>query len=199
MSCSIPGCENTGRLRRGWCQMHYSKWYSHGDPLTPQRKPPNGEAARYFSDVVMAYEGDECQMWPYARNKEGYGIVTRGDKPGMCLVSRRVCAKVHGPPPTPDHEAAHSCGHGKDGCYTKRHLAWKTHAENEADKLAHGTHNRGERSGNAKLTNAQAIIIKGLVGKQTDLAIARQFGVSTTTIREIRVGTRWRWLGQEVA
>ena len=30
--CAIPGCEKPSR-RRGWCHMHYTRWYRHGDPL----------------------------------------------------------------------------------------------------------------------------------------------------------------------
>ena len=31
-ACSIEGCANTGKMRRGWCNMHYSRWRTHGDP-----------------------------------------------------------------------------------------------------------------------------------------------------------------------
>jgi len=31
--CSIEGCQNTGKLRRGWCNKHYWRWRKHGDPL----------------------------------------------------------------------------------------------------------------------------------------------------------------------
>lgn len=43
--CSVEGCERPAERptsRRGWCGMHYQRWYKHGDPLfsrdrTPQR------------------------------------------------------------------------------------------------------------------------------------------------------------------
>lgn len=37
LSCSIPDCEKSGRLARGWCQMHYKRWQKHGDPLATGR------------------------------------------------------------------------------------------------------------------------------------------------------------------
>lgn len=58
------------------------------------------------------------------------------------IVARMVCEEVNGPPPTPAHQAAHSCGKGHLGCITPQHLRWATQVENEADKLIHGTHNR---------------------------------------------------------
>ena len=33
-NCSIPGCRKTGKVTRGWCLMHYTRWVRHGDPLT---------------------------------------------------------------------------------------------------------------------------------------------------------------------
>jgi hypothetical protein len=32
-TCSIEGCE-APFLARGWCSLHYSRWKTHGDPLT---------------------------------------------------------------------------------------------------------------------------------------------------------------------
>ena len=96
-----------------------------------------GEPMRYFREVVLAYDGNECQTWPYARSDRGYGQVYQDGR--VEYVHRMVCEERHGPPPTPKHDAAHSCGKGHEGCVTKRHLSWKTHKENMADAIEHGT------------------------------------------------------------
>lgn len=39
--CSVDGCENSGKLRRGWCDKHYKRWQVHGDPNHTTREPRN--------------------------------------------------------------------------------------------------------------------------------------------------------------
>lgn len=31
--CSIDGCPKGGKLKRGWCVGHYTRWHRYGDPL----------------------------------------------------------------------------------------------------------------------------------------------------------------------
>lgn len=50
-------------------------------------------------------------------------------------LERHMCKLKNGDPPTPDHEAAHSCGNGKHGCINPNHLRWATDAENMADTV----------------------------------------------------------------
>ena len=32
-TCSVDDCDSDGPIRRGWCDLHYNRWYFHGDPL----------------------------------------------------------------------------------------------------------------------------------------------------------------------
>lgn len=92
-----------------------------------------------------------------------------------------------GPPPSPRHVAAH-----KDGSRTNNradNLRWATPAENQADRIAHGTHMAGERHPGAKLTEADAASIRAafMAGeKQRD--IAARFGVHQATVHRICAG-----------
>lgn len=86
---------------------------------------------RFFREVVLSYDGDECLTWPYAKDGHGYGQLFRGGR--NFTVSRLVCIEVNGPPPGPDYDAAHTCDNGHLACVAKRHIVWKTHAENMLD------------------------------------------------------------------
>lgn len=193
MICKIEGCDRPVRCR-GWCGRHYWRWHRHGDPLGGGIN--QGEALRYLREVVLTDErgpDDPCLIWPYAKTGKGYACI--GDRGGESrYVHRRVCEHVHGPAPTPDHEGAHGCGRGDQGCVTKSHLRWATTAENHADKLIHDTHNRGERHGIAKITEAAARQILALKGSGTQRKIAGQFGVSQGIVARIHQRETWAWL-----
>lgn len=149
-----------------------------------------GEPGRYLTEVVLTYEGDECLIWPYARIANGYAMI-RGQ-----YVHRVICEEVKGPPPTTKHQAAHSCGRGKQGCVTKRHLSWKTPLENIADKFIHGTIVRGERVSQGKLTEAQALEIMALKGSMKLKDIGAKYGVSLAAISAIHCGISWAHLSK---
>ncbi len=144
--CSIENCGKP-HLSRGWCGSHYWRWHKHGDPLSG--RIDNGEAGRYFREVVLVYDGTDCLLWPYSCNDSGYGRMQFDGR--VQIVSRLACEEEHGPAPTPKHDAAHSCGKGHLACVAKRHMSWKTRAENMADKIVHGTSSRGIKSGAAKI------------------------------------------------
>lgn len=73
-------------------------------------------------------------------------------------VHRMVCWAFHGAPPSPIHHAAHGDGNSHRNHYDN--LSWKTPKENQADRVIHGTHCRGARSANAKLTNDDVLEIR---------------------------------------
>lgn len=128
-SCVVKGCSKPAKAR-GLCGAHHERWRRHGSPFGG--RTPKGEPERYLRENILTYDGNDCLFWPF-NDSDGYG---RMMKDGKCRrVSRLVCEEVHGPPPSPDHEAAHSCDNGDLGCATKRHLSWKTPKENTADKF----------------------------------------------------------------
>ncbi len=192
--CSIEGCSKPD-MRRGWCQAHYARWLRHGDPIGGRKaKTPEGEPLQYFRDVVLNYEGDECLIWPYGRDRKGYGRLKNPETKTQ-IVSRMICQHVNGPPPTPKHLAAHSCANGAGGCCAKRPMEWKTNAENMADMVRQGGSCRGSRHGQAILKEADIPKIKALIGIMTHKEIGEIYGTSPNTISEIVNGRTWTWLG----
>ena len=187
--CAITDCSKKA-TQRGWCGAHYMRWRAHGDPLGG--RTPDGEPARYFQTVVLTCRSDDCLVWPYGKNNRGYALLSQNSR--MRLVHRLACEATNGPPPTPEHQAAHSCGKGHEGCVNPNHLSWKLCAENHADKLLHGTHNRRERSPHAKLTAAQVREIRSLEGRMKSGRVAERFGVSPITVRDIQRRKTWRYL-----
>lgn len=71
--CSIEGCGRK-HYARGWCNMHWSRWLRHGDPLAlyPDAK---SEEDRFFVKVSLSANG--CWTWSGSRDKKGYGNFKR--------------------------------------------------------------------------------------------------------------------------
>lgn len=140
-----------------------------------------------FLRRAAACEDVACLTWPFARTVKGWPVLRCGS------AARVVCEKAHGSPPSPQHEAAHRCGRGGEGCVNGSHLRWATKAENEGDKVAHGTHNKGSRHGYAKLDEARVreIRLRKASTGECNSDIAEAYGVSRRTVD--RVVRRERW------
>jgi hypothetical protein len=189
--CSIPDCSKPHKSK-GYCEAHYTRLLRHGDPLGGSTSP--GEPLRFIQEVALQHTGEECLTWPFGKSIWGYGTLwVNGNQR---IASRYICELVHGAPPTPEHDAAHSCGKGSEACISPIHLSWKTKAENSADRLIHGTHNRGERHNIAKLTEAEVRAIIDLKGILSQYQIAKKFGVTQSNVSCIHSGRSWSWLSE---
>ena len=145
---------------------------------------PKG-SSEAFLRAHLGWTADECLLWPYRTVPTGYGLAVVGGV--QKRASRWMCILAHGEPPSARHEAAHKCGNAK--CVNPNHLRWATPAQNSADKLEHGTHNRGERSGRTRLT---AEDVQAIRTAPPDLIILMaRYGVSKGCIAKIRSGQRW--------
>lgn len=134
---------------------------------------------------TIGHVGDACLLWPHAKSISGYGLAVVGGI--QKHASRWMCVLAHGKPPSPKHEAAHSCGNRP--CFNPNHLSWKTPVGNQSDRIKHGTHNRGERNGKTSLTSND---IRSIREAPPDLAaLMERYGVSKGCVSKIRSGKRW--------
>lgn len=94
------------------------------------------------------------------------------------------------PKPFDGAEVCHDDGNKANDHFSN--LRWDTHKGNHADTLVHGTRSRGERHGQAKLTECQVVEIRrlSLVGISQE-TIAAQFDVSRRTVSDAASGKTW--------
>lgn len=181
--CMIEGCDKPAH-GGGLCTAHRSRQRRHGHPLGGGLT--KGFAKSRLSELI-ASSTDECLNWPYSRLPSGYGKV------GRKLVHRVVCEATHGAPPSPVHHAAHRCGN--TSCGNPRHIYWATPAQNQADRVGHGTSNRGVRQWRAKLTECAVREIRALAAAGISQAeIGRRIGVSRLVVTKVVNRHTWGWV-----
>jgi hypothetical protein len=84
-------------------------------------------------------------------------------------------------------ECCHNDGNPQNNHWSN--LRWDTPKNNHADKVKHGTTNRGEQCGTAKLTLEQVRAIRQDTRLQR--IIAAEYGVKDNTISRIKSFKRW--------
>lgn len=102
-------------------------------------------------------------------------------------VHQTVCRAFHGPPPFKGAQVAHLDGTRDNN--RADNLRWKTAQGNAEDRERHGRTARGEKSAQAKLTEAQVREIR-----QSTLSCreaAQRYGVSKATISRVRRRVWW--------
>lgn len=160
------------------------------------RKPtPRGEVQTYLRSVAaLATFPDACLIWPYSRDGTGYAQVWFNGK--LRRAHRVLCELVHGTPPTPKHEAAHSCARGHDACINPGHLRWATAAENARDRVLHGNGTLKGVPWQSGLTPQAVRAIRKATGKCPQRELAERFGVSNSTISDVQRGRSYQHVGK---
>lgn len=184
-TCSI--CNRRGRIRRGWCDTHYYRWYRTGDPGPAEPLIIIGDdRARFESYVDHPGGPDMCHPWTGATIGDShYGKFTVD---GKSITAHDFAWELeHGEKLPKGHHVDHQChnlallaGTCTPGpcahrlCCNGKHLVARTPAEH-----------------NGKVTNAQVIEIRVALAKgnlQRD--IAAQFGISQQQVSRINTGIR---------
>lgn len=108
-------------------------------------------------------------------------------------VHRLILEAFVGPCP-PGQECRHLNGDGSDNRWPEN-LAWGSRAENESDRVRHGTHPIGSKNPMSKLTEDDIREIRiRLAKKEQGTSIAESFGVTKQEIYQIKHGKIWSHL-----
>lgn len=136
-------------------------------------KTKAGEA-RDWMLAHVAHQGEECLLWPFSGNWNGYGHLGVNGK--VMKAHRRMCELAHGKPTTPKHVAAHSCYNRS--CVNPGHLSWKTPRDNLLDRRKDGTLTKKRWSTKGTLSDDDIGMICLLKPCANQREIGALFGIS---------------------
>lgn len=184
-TCRIEGCD-APLVARGLCNRHYVRVRKHGDPMVTRCDQSNrGRPLSWMRDVALVFDGDGCLEFPYSKSN-GYGQFWHNGR--LWKAHRWVCQMTHGKPPKERMAAAHFCGNRS--CVNPRHIRWATYAENNDDKIAHGTLG-------SKLSESEVRAI--LRDSRSHKLIAADFGISRAMVSHIKRRDAWAHVREATA
>lgn len=150
----------------------------------PYAKP--GAGLRFLREALSA-ETNECILWPYGKDKDGYAVVTID---GVWTYAHRyVCEQEHGPPQS-GLQSCHSCR--QRACINRNHLRWGTNKDNADDRIKDDTNMYGERCHLAKLTEDDVRAIRAAYPAVKQVVLAARYGVSQPVISAILLRKTWK-------
>ncbi len=146
-------------------------------------------------------KGDGCWEWTGAHSPAGYGLHRFH---GVQRSTHRISWEMHVGPIPDGLFVLHKCDNPP--CVNPAHLWLGTQADNVHDAFAKGRRHtptvsperraRGSRGGTAKLTEPiVATIRRRLEAGEPCTALAREFGVSASTVEHIKHRTVWQHVG----
>lgn len=153
--------------------------------------PVDRDAAR-FSKFVQSADPDQCWEWQSTRNLRGYGKFWLH---GRTDLAHRVSYKLHKGPIPAGLQVRHTCDNPP--CVNPSHLLVGTGKDNARDAIERDRYRRGSANGRAKLTEAQVTEIRRCSDDgETQVSMARRFGVSRAAIQWVLNGRSWAGLGE---
>lgn len=147
---------------------------------------------RFWAKAKKTSDG-ACWEWGAAKNSNGYGRIKAG---GYVWLAHRLAWTLERGFIPEGYCVLHRCDN--PACVNLAHLRLGVQADNVAEMNARGRGSRpprfeGEGHPEAKLTAASAARIRALyqAGGYSQLALAKLFLVSETTVGDIVRGKRW--------
>lgn len=149
------------------------------------------ELERFMSKVRKT---ETCWEWTASVGSHGYGAFAVGSlKAGAKVARTMACAHVYSYAlfrgPTGSMFVCHTCDNRR--CVNPDHLFLGTSKDNVVDMIKKRRGLIGAKNGHAKLTEADVLAIRALLGKQRGKDIAAKFKVSHALICDIAKGRAW--------
>lgn len=143
MNCAVEGCERDS-WARGWCLMHYKRWWKHGDAHLDGRSKRKRDLIDRIADKFLV--GDHCWPWIASLDMGGYGQINAGGAKTMMLAAHRVVYEMLKGPIPEGMVIDHLCRNR--ACVRPDHMEVVTHRTN----ILRGT---GQSARNAKKTHCK--------------------------------------------
>jgi len=147
-----------------------------------------------FEKFILPEPNSGCWLWDGSTNGRGYGSFCLHGRSGG---AHRASYQLYKGAIPAGLLVLHKCD--VPPCVNPDHLFLGTHADNTADMVKKGRARwgrrgqrgcvSGENNGRAKLTTADVLVIRS--SSETNMDLARQFGVHNAQISRIRHHHRW--------
>lgn len=151
------------------------------------KTPTMLDAKEKFLDLVSPEPNSGCWLWLGGTFADGYGCFCIGKEFDRWRAHRASVRLFVG---EFDEELCvlHKCDNKH--CVNPGHLFLGTHTDNSNDKVRKRRHKFGERHSLAKIKESQVGIIRA--DRRSNKSIAKDYGVSDTTIAQIKRRETWR-------
>lgn len=153
---------------------------------------PQADVLGRFMKFVPTASPDQCWEWQSTKNRSGYGKFWLERR---TAIAHRVSYELHKGAIPAGLAVRHTCDNPP--CVNPAHLIVGTGKDNARDALERGKYRRGSENGRAKLTESQVAEIRaGWMRGETQVDMARRFGVSKSAIQWVLNGRTWVGLGE---
>lgn len=150
---------------------------------------------RFWSKVNI---GNPDQCWPWGgtinRQRYGYGKFSIGN---TAFRAHRIAYMIAKGDIPRGLVVRHRCDN--PACVNPGHLDVGTIADNVRDMISRNRHSHGERHYNTKLSDADVAEIRAASGRGCQRRMSRKFGISESTVSQIKNGLRRASALQKIA